>query len=126
MGKIVEEKKQKIGGLALKVPTSLAVAQAALESGYGESSLARKKNNHFGLRSKKGYYSFDNTKQGVLFYLENLVEKRYYHKFQKLLQKGEQDPYVLLKSIAYIYAEDNSYFSKISSVIKVCSLEELD
>ncbi|MBW7955084.1 glucosaminidase domain-containing protein [Candidatus Gracilibacteria bacterium] len=122
MTEIVEAKKEKIGGLALKIPTSIAVAQAVLETGYGESKLARTKNNHFGLRSKNGYYSFLTVKQGVLFYLENLIEGPYYSKFQNLLKKGEKRESVLLKSIASIYAEDDDYQSKLAFVIKVCRL----
>lgn len=122
MTEIVEAKKEKIGGLALKIPTSIAVAQAVLETGYGESKLAKTKNNHFGLRSKKGYYHFPTVKQGVVFYLENLINRPYYSKFQNLLKQGEEREEVLLKSIASIYAEDVDYKSKVAFVIKVCRL----
>lgn len=35
-----------------KIPASITMAQALLESGYGESELAKKSNNHFGIKCK--------------------------------------------------------------------------
>ena len=37
-----------------KVPASIKLAQALLESGAGESQLARKTNNHFGIKARPG------------------------------------------------------------------------
>ncbi len=46
------------------IPTSIILAQAILESGFGNSSLCRRSNNHFGIKWKKSgdgdfVYSFD-------------------------------------------------------------------
>ena len=36
-----------------KIPASITLAQGVLESGYGESTLAKKANNHFGIKCHK-------------------------------------------------------------------------
>ncbi len=46
------------------IPTSIILAQAILESGFGNSSLCKRSNNHFGIKWKKSgdgdfVYSFD-------------------------------------------------------------------
>ena len=52
-----------------KIPASITLAQGLLESGAGTSSLARKSNNHFGIkchrtwRGKKVYYDDDAPKE---------------------------------------------------------------
>ena len=38
-----------------KIPASITLAQGVLESGYGESTLAKKANNHFGIKCHKGW-----------------------------------------------------------------------
>ena len=38
-----------------KIPASITLAQACLESGDGNSSLARKANNHFGIKCHEGW-----------------------------------------------------------------------
>lgn len=128
MSEIVQRKKEKLGGLAEQIPTSLAVAQAALETGYGESYSAQKRKNHFGLRSGKRHLVFTSAQESVVTYLETLSEKSYYKRVQNLLKKGETDPFKLLKVLAPIYApqEDESYIAKISAVIRSCDLISLD
>lgn len=126
MSEIVQKKKEKLGGLAEQIPTSLAVAQAALETGYGESYSAQKRKNHFGLRSGGKYIVFSSSKESVETYLETLSEKSYYRRVQNLLKKGENDPFKLLKALAPIYAQDGSYIAKISAVIRSCDLISLD
>lgn len=126
MSKLVDEKKEKIGGLALQIPTSLAVAQAAHETGYGTSFSARTRHNHFGLRPGGKYAVFSDPKEGVRMYLEHLVEKHYYRKFQDLLKKGEDNSLELLKVIAPIYAEDEEYTKRVSAMIRSCNLQRFD
>lgn len=127
MGELVERKKEKLGGLAQYIPTSLAVAQAALETGYGESYSAQKRKNHFGLRSSGGKYMvFSHAKESVEKYLETLSEKRYYRRMQGLIKKGETNPIKLLKVIAPVYAEDDGYIKKVSALIESCDLRSFD
>ena len=38
-----------------RIPASITLAQGVLESGYGEGTLAKKANNHFGIKSHKGW-----------------------------------------------------------------------
>lgn len=126
MGELVESKKEKLGGLAQFIPTSLAIAQAALETGYGESYSAQKRKNHFGLRSGGKYLVFSNAKESVEKYLETLSEKRYYRRMQGLIKKGETNPIKLLRVMAPVYAEDDGYIKKISAVIDSCDLRSFD
>ena len=37
------------------IPASITLAQGLLESGYGQSELARKSNNHFGIKCHNGW-----------------------------------------------------------------------
>lgn len=53
--RLAKESERKYG-----VPASVTLAQYALESGYGKSTLAKTKNNFFGMRNgSKGWQSFD-------------------------------------------------------------------
>lgn len=126
MSDIVQRKKEKLGGLAKRIPTSLAVAQAALETGYGESYSAQKRKNHFGLMSGNKHIVFSSSKESAETYLETVSEKPYYKTVQNLLKKGENDPFKLLKAIAPIFAQDKEYVAKISAVIRSCDLTSLD
>ena len=38
-----------------KIPASITMAQGILESGYGETTLAKKANNHFGIKCHKDW-----------------------------------------------------------------------
>ena len=38
-----------------KIPASITLAQGILESGHGQSTLAKKANNHFGIKCHKGW-----------------------------------------------------------------------
>jgi len=126
MSELVQRKKEKLGGLAEQIPTSLAVAQAALETGYGESYSARKRKNHFGLRAGGKYIVFSSSKESVEKYLETLSEKHYYKRMQTMLKKGETSPFKLLKALAPVYAEDGNYVSKVSALIESCDLRSFD
>lgn len=127
MSEIVEDKKQEIGESAQNFPTSLAVAQAILETGYGTSYSAKKRNNHFGIiNSKQKLAVFQSIEHGVEIYLTTLLEKHYYTSFQRKLEKGESDPIALLKVLAPVYAEDKRYTQKVSTIIKACNLRALD
>lgn len=126
MGKIVQEKKQKIGGFASLIPTSLAVAQSALETGYGKSYSARKRNNHFGLSPGGKLASFSSPRESVRYYLETLSFHNAYESFRRLIEKGEDNPFELIKPLAKVYAEDKSYAQQVKYVIKSCNLERFD
>lgn len=126
IGALVQEKKQKIGGIAVKIPTSLAIAQAIEESGYGKSYSALKRNNHFGLSYNGKLISFKSLEDSVEFYIENISEKSYYAKFQYLLEKGVTDSVKLLSVLAPVYADSNEYFKNVSTIIRTCGLKKFD
>ena len=54
-----------------KIPASIILAQACLESGDGNSTLARKANNHFGIKCHNGWkgkgYKHDDDAKGECF-----------------------------------------------------------
>lgn len=56
---------------AYGIPASITLAQGILESGYGRSALAKKTNNHFGIKCHKGWegdYDFhDDDEKGECF-----------------------------------------------------------
>jgi flagellum-specific peptidoglycan hydrolase FlgJ len=53
------------------IPASIKMAQAILESGNGNSELARKSNNHFGIKCKTGWKGqkvyYDDDEKGECF-----------------------------------------------------------
>lgn len=130
MAKMVDEEKEKLGGLAAYIPTSLAVAQAAHETGYGKSYQARRKNNFFGLYHSSGYkkraMSFKSPKDSVKCYLNTLVNHRGYARFREALLQGVRNPFVLSKKIAKVYAENPRYHIQVVSIIRRDRLQAFD
>lgn len=69
----------------------IVYAQAILETGHFKANIFTKKNNLFGLQSKKGYYSFKHWSESVKMYKEK-IQSRY---------KNDEDYYHFLKRIHY-------------------------
>ena len=65
-------KKQK----EFKIPASITLAQGILESGSGNSTLARKANNHFGIKCHKGW-------SGKTYYMDDDAEDECFRKYKK-------------------------------------------
>lgn len=126
MSQMVKEKKQKLGEVARLIPTSLAIAQSALETGFGKSYSAQKRNNHFGLSPNGRLASFASPKESVKFYLETLSEHNAYARFRSKIQDGVNDSLVLVHDIAPAYAESKTYARHVSSIIKDCKLKRFD
>ena len=63
------------------IPASIKMAQAILESGNGNSELARKSNNHFGIKCKTGWRGqkvyYDDDEKGECFRKYNSVHESY-------------------------------------------------
>lgn len=61
-----------------KIPASITLAQACLESSNGNSELARKANNHFGIKCHNGWegkgYKHDDDRKGECFRKYNSAE----------------------------------------------------
>jgi len=67
------------------VPPSLALAQGILESGWGTSSAAVKKNSTFGhMRTKTKVESFDSLLHNVVAYIQNLNRHNAYREFRRI------------------------------------------
>ncbi len=63
--------------LKYKIPASITLAQAILESGSGNSKLARKANNHFGIKCHKDWH-------GKRFYMDDDVKHECFRKYKKV------------------------------------------
>ncbi len=119
MSQIIEAEKEKLGGMALDIPTIVGTAQAAVESGNGTSYYARKYNNYFGLYSSNGkIMKFKDPSEGAKKYLLTLLNHRGYKNFREDLRQGVDDPFVLVKRVAKVYAEDPKYYRMVAAVIR--------
>jgi len=75
-----------------KIPASITLAQGILESGSGNSSLARKANNHFGIKCHKGWtgktYTMDDDAKDECFRKYKKAEDSYRDHSKFLTQRG--------------------------------------
>ena len=113
------------------VNVELLLAQAALESGWGNSRFARVGKNLFGIRTydlqephmlpsnnpkKWGVKVFEHECDSVLNYMSILNNGGAYKKYRDLRENGIDDPYILIETLD-AYAADKHYFSKIKSIL---------
>ena len=113
------------------VNLELLLAQAALESGWGNSRFARVGKNLFGIRTydlkephmlpsnnpkKWGVKVFEHECDSVLNYMNILNNGGAYKKYRELRENGIDDPYILVETLD-AYAADKHYFSKIKSIL---------
>ena len=113
------------------VNLELLLAQAALESGWGNSRFARVGKNLFGIRTynlqephmlpsnnpkKWGVKVFEHECDSVLNYMSILNNGGVYKKYRELRENGIDDPYILVETLD-AYAADKHYFSKIKSIL---------
>ena len=113
------------------VNLELLLAQAALESGWGNSRFARVGKNLFGIRTydlqephmlpsnnpkKWGVKVYSHECDSVLNYMKVLNNGSAYKKYRELMNNGENDPYILVETLD-AYASDKHYFSKIKSIL---------
>lgn len=86
--KDIAVKKQK----EYKIPASITLAQGILESGSGNSRLARKANNHFGIKCHKGWtgktYTMDDDTKDECFRKYKKAEDSYRDHSKFLTQRG--------------------------------------
>lgn len=116
---LVDEEKKAVGGLALQIPSELAVAQAVLESGGGTSRIARRYNNFFGLYGKDAKaLRFANPRASVRCYLKNLITHKGYGDFRTALRQGVDDPIRLSKKLSKTYAKDSNYHTMVVSLLR--------
>ena len=113
------------------VNLELLLAQAALESGWGNSRFARVGKNLFGIRTydlqephmlpsnnpkKWGVKVYQHECDSVLNYMKVLNNGSAYKKYRELMNNGENDPYILVETLD-AYASDKYYFSKVKSIL---------
>ena len=114
------------------VNLELLLAQAALESGWGNSRFALEGHNLFGIRTydlkephmlpsnnpkKWGVKVYMHECDSVLNYMEILNNGGAYEEYRTLREQGIDDPYILVETLD-AYASDKDYFSKIKSILR--------
>ena len=107
---IAIEHEQKYG-----IPANITLAQAALESGYGRSKLARAHNNHFGIRTGAKYMSYSSVGYSFLHHARILSSNRY----RSLFELDVSDYRSWAHEIQQCgYAQDSLYAKKIIFIIE--------
>lgn len=119
--KLAQESEQKYG-----VPASVTLAQYALESGYGKSTVAKTKNNYFGMRNgSNGWQSFDSMADSFDAHGELLSKSLY---ADKTANATTAEEYV--RAIAETYAPSSDgnagYADKIMKIINDNNLTQYD
>ena len=123
-----------------KIPASITLAQGVLESGYGESTLAKKANNHFGIKCHKGWKGrsirhdddeenecFRSYKNPLKSYRDHslfLVDRNRYNSLFELKRKDYKGWANGLKAAGY--ATDPKYAEKLISLIERFNLTRFD
>tara|TARA_E500000331_G_scaffold213089_1_gene204348 strand:- start:226 stop:750 length:525 start_codon:yes stop_codon:yes gene_type:complete len=123
-----------------KIPASITLAQGILESGYGEGTLAKKANNHFGIKCHKGWkgksITHDDDEKGECFrsyknplksYRDHslfLVDRDRYSNLFTLNRKDYKGWASGLKAAGY--ATDPKYADKLISLIERFNLIRFD
>lgn len=123
------------------IPASITLAQGLLESNVGESNLAIKNRNHFGLKCfsktcKRGHCSnFEDDTHKDFFIIFKSAEESY-ESHSKLLQKDRYKPLFKLEKTDYKnwalglrkagYATDPKYGEKLISIIEDLELYKHD
>ena len=114
-----------------KVNLELLLAQAALESGWGNSRFARVGKNLFGIRTydlkephmlpsnnpkKWGVKVYEHECYSVLNYINILNNGSAFTEYRQMREDDITDPFLLTETLD-AYATDNDYFSKIKSIL---------
>jgi flagellum-specific peptidoglycan hydrolase FlgJ len=123
-----------------KIPASITLAQGILESGYGEGTLAKKANNHFGIKCHKEWKGksithdddekdecFRSYKNPLRSYRDHslfLVDRDRYSSLFTLNRKDYKGWAVGLKAAGY--ATDPKYAEKLISLIERFNLTRFD
>lgn len=121
------------------IPASITLAQGLLESGNGNSKLAREGNNHFGIKCTPDWtggktYHDDDAKGECFRKYKDAAQS--YDDHAKFLQRKRYEPLFALKPTDYKgwahglkkagYATDPNYAPKLISLIERYELQKLD
>ncbi len=126
------------------VPASVTVAQAVLESGWGQSDKAMELNNLFGIKAKADeagamaptwevidgqrvdvdarFRSFDSWAHAVLEHDRHIAE----HPAYRAARSKRQDWRAFVRALAPVYASDPNYAARIRTLVEDYGLEALD
>lgn len=123
-----------------KIPASITLAQGLLESGAGMSTLAKKSNNHFGIkchndwRGERAYH--DDDLRGECFRKYKRVAESYEDHSRFLAERSRYAPLFQLKVTDYKgwarglqkcgYATDRGYANKLIKLIEDYELYKYD
>jgi flagellum-specific peptidoglycan hydrolase FlgJ len=118
-----------------KVPIKFIIAQAILESNYGESKAAVEYNNHFGRRCKINHAHGNMSCKHYVDAGENCYIKVYgtvydcymdqaryltTGRYAKCLEKSKGDPNIFAEEVAKLgYAADRDYSNKLKKIISL-------
>jgi len=122
------------------IPASIKMAQACLESGDGNSTMARESNNHFGIKCKGNWIggkSFhDDDEKNECFRKYDRVEDSYIDHTNFLMSQQRYNSLFQLSSTDYTawakglkkagYATDPAYDRKVIEIIEENKLWQLD
>ncbi len=123
-----------------RVPASITLAQGLLESGAGCSELARKSNNHFGIKCHSGWSGrkvyHDDDARGECFRAYREV-KDSYEDHSKFLKSGSRYAFLFKLRITDYrgwakglkkagYATDHSYANRLITIIEDYDLYKYD
>ncbi len=118
------------------VPPSLALAQAALETGWGTSRLVRRDNNLFGQNIESdgavvGQASFPSLLDAVRSYVHNLDTHHAYHAFRRARAEARRagrdlDGLALAATLTAYSELGRDYVDDVESVIRGNGLDRLD
>ena len=98
-----------------QVPSELIVAQAIIETGWGESRFANESNNLFGIR--QGLKVFKTKCDSVADYIRIINEVPAYAEFREMRQDGVTDALLLARTLKK-WAADPNYTDLIEDVIQ--------
>ena len=116
----------------IPVNLELLLAQAALESGWGNSRFALEGKNLFGIRTydlrephmlpsnnpkKWGVRVYQHECDSVQHYIDIINNGGAYKKYRELRDNGEEDSLKYVETLG-AYAADKNYFPKVKSIIK--------
>ena len=122
------------------IPASITLAQGLLESGAGRSTLARKSNNHFGIKCGKGWHGktvrHDDDRRRECFRAYR-HPKDSYEDHSRFLRTGQRYAFLFkLKITDYKgwakglkragYATDPRYASRLIDIIELYELHKYD
>lgn len=124
------------------LPASIVLAQAAVETGWGQSRFFTEGNNLFGIwslkkedprmvanktRKNKAIYlkTYADMSFSVIDYFETLGRARAYRSLRNAIA-STKDPFILLPHLKYYSEQRSAYISKLKKVIRQNDLTKYD